>query len=150
VPRKAQQHPQAGITPAQRRLVQAARRQLNLDAGAYRALLMRVAGVTSSTELDQGGLTRLILELERAGFNNTSRGKPFGERPGFATGAQIALIKKLWGEYVGEAGSETGLSTWLRRTCHCDHLRFLGVDEARGAIEGLKVMVARRRGGFAA
>lgn len=133
-----------GITPAQRRLVQAAKRQLGLDDDAYRALLERVACVRSSSDLDQAGFTLLVLELERLGFNNTSRGKPFGNRPGFATGPQVALITKLAGAYFGE-GSDKALNTWLRRTYHVDHLRFLGFDQARGAIEGLKAMAARRQ-----
>jgi hypothetical protein len=135
----------AGITAAQRRMVQAARRQLDLDDATWRALLERVAGVRSSSDLDQATFTALVFDLERLGFNNTSRGKPFGERPGFATGAQLALIKRLWGEYIAQPGGETGLSTWLRRTYHIDHLRWLGFDQARGAIEGLKAMVNRRK-----
>ena len=131
-----------GITHAQRKMLFAARKKLGIDDAAWRALLERAACVTSSTELDQTGFDVLIRKLERLGFRNTSRDKPFGARPGFATPPQVALINRLaaelWGEHADKA-----LRTWLRRFFSVDHLRFLGFDEARGVIEGLKAQLER-------
>jgi hypothetical protein len=44
----------------------------------------------------------------------------------------------LWGPHADQA-----LRTWLSRFFQVDHLRFLGFDEASGAIEGLKAQLKR-------
>lgn len=138
---------QTGITQAQRRMLFVARRQLGMDDDPmWRSLIERVAGVRSSTELDQAGFDLVIRQLEAAGFKNTSRDKPFGSRPGFATGPQVALITRLAAEIWG-ADSAKALSTWLRRFHRVDHLRFVGFAQARAVIEGLKTILARKQKG---
>jgi hypothetical protein len=121
----------------------AAQRKLGIDDAAWRALLERTAAVASSTELDQAGFDVLIRELERLGFKNTARDKPFGARPGFATPPQVVLINRLAAELWGDEHSDQSLRTWLRRFHHVDHARFVAFVRARGVIEGLKAQLAR-------
>ncbi|MDF3931377.1 gp16 family protein [Pseudomonas citronellolis] len=51
-----------------RQLIQIARRQLGMDDDTYRAMLGRVAGVTSSTKLTPRQVGLVLAELERLGW----------------------------------------------------------------------------------
>jgi hypothetical protein len=134
------------ITRAQIAVIKVAVGQIGLEDQDYRALLNRVAGVASSRDLDQRGFSAVMDELARLGFRSTSQRKPFASRsrPGFATNAQVATIRKLWLEWAGAGAGFSGLETWIERTFGVSSLRFLTLDAAPGAIAALRSMVARR------
>ncbi len=56
------------ITPAQLRLIHAAKRQLAMDESTYRGTLYDQAGVRSSKDLDQEGVGKMLKYFERLGF----------------------------------------------------------------------------------
>ncbi|OWL84606.1 gp16 family protein [Halopseudomonas aestusnigri] len=68
------------ISRANTAKIHIARQQLNLDDTAYRALLARVAGVRSSTELGPRQVGAVLREFERLGFkprlSSKAKGKP--------------------------------------------------------------------------
>lgn len=125
-------------------LIHVARNQLGLTDEDYRAILMKVAGVSSSTDLDGAGFDAVMAYFQRLGFTSTRKRETFGERPGMATSAQVALIRKLWGEFTGGEGTEAALGKWLERTFQVSALRFLPAGSAHKAIGALKTMTSRR------
>ena len=63
-----------------------------------------------------------------------------------ATPAQVTLIRKLWDEYTGGAGTDLTLGKWLARTFKTSALRFVTREEGQKAITALKAMKARKKG----
>ncbi|CAI9120424.1 regulatory protein GemA [Brytella acorum] len=138
MPRKAKP-----LAPAKVRLVQVARKRLDLDEDTYRLVLMRTAGVASARDLSSDGFRRVMDEFGRLGFQSDSNRRNFGDRPGFATTGQVAAIRRQWHLYSEGTGTEAQLGKWLERTFKVSALRFLPEDEARKALIALKQMVAR-------
>jgi hypothetical protein len=88
------------ISNAQKTLLHVAVSKLNLDDDTYRALLNAEAGVTSSKDLDNAGMNRVLKRLEQLGFKNTAH-RPLRRRPNagaLRTDEQTALIAKLYGD----------------------------------------------------
>ena len=132
------------IRPRQTRLLHVARRQLALPDDAYRSILVNLAGVTSSTELDQAGFDTVLAYFEWLGFKPVlPRGPNYGARPGMATFTQMELIRALWAEFTRGEGTAEGLNVWIERCFKVSSLRFLTLDGARKAITALKAMKAR-------
>tara|TARA_R110000787_G_scaffold62754_1_gene141725 strand:- start:26 stop:433 length:408 start_codon:yes stop_codon:yes gene_type:complete len=131
------------LTNKQKAILHVAKGKLNLSDNQYRAALVQIAGATSSTELDQAGFEALMGFFEYLGFAPlTTRGADYGDRPGMATFAQIALIRDLWAEYTNGTG-EDALNKWLLRTFKVSSLRFLKKVCAQKAITALKAMKSR-------
>lgn len=126
-------------------LIQVAKSRLGLDDDAYRALLSRAAGVTSSRELDGAGFDRVMDEFRRLGFTSDARAKGFGDRPGMATPAQIARLRRLRSEFTDGKGDDFSLGKWLLPRWGVEHLRFLSQADAHRAVGGLENMVRRRK-----
>jgi len=110
-------------------LIHVAKTKLGITEDQYRSCLVQIAGVESSKDLDRGGF-------------EAPRGAVYGDRPGFASSAQVQLIRELWFEYTG-GGQDDTLNKWLLRTFKVSSLRFLKMDQARKAITALKAMKAR-------
>ena len=136
-------------TRKQLSLIHVARQQLGLEEAAYRALLEREAGVTSSRDLDAAGFNAVVDAFARLGFRQRPRaeteGPDYGERWGFATPAQVRLLRQLWYEYTDGQGTELSLGKWLQRTYKCSALRFLENGDARKATTALKAMNKRKK-----
>ncbi|MCA3456819.1 MAG: regulatory protein GemA [Rhodobacter sp.] len=112
----------------------------------YREVLARIGGVTSSTELDQDGFNAIMAFAEYSGFRPTVSKTPrFGDRPGFATFAQLTLIRELWREVHRQRECDDDhLAAWLHKYHKVDSLRFLTMDAARKVIVTLKSWKSRR------
>jgi hypothetical protein len=132
------------ITPNQIKFLHVAKAKLKLPEEQYRSVLVELAGVTSSTELDRGGFEAVMGFFEYLGFAPlTARGPSYGHRPGMASFAQLELIRALWAEYTGGAAGEDALCKWLERSFKVSSLRFLRADCAPKVITALKAMKAR-------
>lgn len=133
------------ISKAQKTLLHVAKAKLGWDDDLYRQALVRIAGVTSSNELDKEGFEALMGFAEYCGFRPLGKGAPrYGNRPGMATFAQIELIRELWREVHGAREcDDQALSGWLRKYQKVDSLRFLTLDGARKTITALKAWKAR-------
>lgn len=133
------------ISKAQKTLLHVAKAKLGWDDELYRQALVRIAGVTSSTELDQDGFSAVMGFAEYCGFRPLGKGAPrYGNRTGMATFAQLELIRELWREIHRdrECDDET-LTGWLRKYQKVDSLRFLTLDAARKTITAFKAWKAR-------
>lgn len=125
-------------------LIHVAKTQLALTDEDYRAILLQVAGVTSSSDLDGTGFKSVLNHFERLGFSsNVKAPGGFGTRPGMASPAQVDLIRVLWKEYKGVETDDMTLGRWLERNWHVSSIRFLGYGDAQKAIGALKMMRAR-------
>lgn len=133
------------INRKQLTLIHVAKTKLNLSDEIYRTALAQVAGVTSSTELDQDGFEAMMGLFEHMGFRPTqAQGQNFGKRDGMASFAQIELIRTLWREYTHRRyEGEDQLNKWLERCFKVSSLRFLSTEAARKAITALKAMKTR-------
>lgn len=136
------------IFGAKVRLVQLARRQLNMAEEDYRALLRRAAGVASSKELTLEGFDAVMAEFHRLGFIHTKGGrKPrgaggtTGNRP---TPAQWRLLEDR-ARRVGYAGLEDPrFVAWVKPRGKVEHPRFLDREGAQRVIAALGNWIDRR------
>lgn len=129
----------------QKGLLHVAAAKLGWDDDTYRQVLVRIAGVTSSTELDQEGFSAVMGFAEYCGFKPLSGGAPrYGNRPGMATFAQLELIRELWREIHGASVcDDEALAGWMKKYQKVDSLRFLTMDGARKTITAFKAWKAR-------
>ena len=135
------------ISKAQKAILHVAKVKLGLDDDLYRQALVRIAGVTSSIELDQPGFEAVMGFFEYCGFRPLGKGAPrYGNRPGMATFAQLELIRELWREVHDTVEcDDAALMGWLRKYHKVDSLRFLTLDGARKSITALKAGSVRPR-----
>ncbi len=133
------------LSNRQKAFMHVAKSKVNLSDAQYRTALVEIAGVTSSTELDQGGFTAMMGYFEFMGFKPlTANGADYGARPGMASFAQLELIRTIWREYTRAAyDGESELNKWLFRTFKVSSLRFITKSQARRAITALKAMKSR-------
>jgi hypothetical protein len=134
-----------GISREKLSLIHVAKARLGMAEEDYRALLRDVAGVDSSSSLDDAGFERLMLRFEALGFQSNRAKRGYGRRPGMATPAQVEYIRSLWTEYTG-SDNETSLNHWLENSFGVTALRFADTEVAGDALTALKAMVARRKG----
>lgn len=138
--------PEGFMTKRHHGLLHVARQRLGMSDDDWRALLHRVAGVTSSRALTPYSFDAVLAELRRLGFASTwSRNTFGGVRPGMATPGQLALIRDLWRDFTDGAGDDVSLGRFMSGKGWPSHLRFLDGQTARKVIGALRAMLARRR-----
>ena len=132
---------------AQLALVHVAKKTLAMDDETYRAFLFATAGVRSARDLSASGFEAVMRRFEALGFVPGTPLRPalpqYGQRPGMATPAQMAVIRKGWRAWSGNDSAQT-LRAWLESKFHISDLRFCSVTTAQKAIEALKAMHARK------
>ncbi len=112
------------ISKGKTSVIHVAKAQLHMADEAYRALLARAGGVSSSAQLDEAGFVAVMAEFERLGFRNVKRHAQVSRRAGMATPEQIGKIRALWKSYSGN-DDDLRLGRWLEKHFHVSHLRFL-------------------------
>lgn len=133
------------LTRQQTAALHVAKKQLGLDDAAYRAILFGAACVTSAKDLDGFGFELVIQCFTELGWKPRMRSPFHGFRAGMASPSQLALIRALWGEYTGGAGTERGLGTWLQRQFRISDTRFITAELAPKVITALRAMAKQRR-----
>lgn len=134
-------------------IINIAKGQLRLDEDDYRALLLRVTGVTSLRAMSERQRIDVVDEMKRLGFRVKSGGKtlPPSVKP------YVRMIHALWKNCVKAGVVENGSREALRAFCK----RFVahGVDgvvvdpdllsyqQATPIIEALKKMEKRGKAG---
>ncbi|MDP2144417.1 MAG: regulatory protein GemA [Gallionella sp.] len=119
--------------------VQIARKRLDMSDADYRALLQRVAGVTSSTELTQAGFALVMDEFARLGFISTARHEAAmqdSRAPWAASYAQRSKIAAMWDAWKGQHDPQ-GLRHWLEHHHGVSDLRFCSSEKASKIIGAL-------------
>lgn len=132
------------INNRQKALLHVAKGKLGLTDNEYRSCLVHLAGVESSTDLDQEGFEAIMGFFEWRGFRPlVAEGPAYGNRPGMATFAQLELIRTLWREYTQGRAGEDELNKWLSNKFGLSSLRFVKMGMARKLITALKAMKSR-------
>ncbi len=130
------------------RMIQVAKRDLDLDDKAYRAAIGRaVKGKTSSKDCTTLQLDRVIDELKRLGFKprKSPKAPPRPEKRPLDTSAEASKARAVW-LLLAEIGavrdpSEAALNAYVRRQAGVDDLRW--VKDMTPVIEGLKAWAVR-------
>ncbi len=130
----------SAITDRQRlvRLIHVAKRDLALDDETYRAVLLRIGGKESSSDLAIAKLQMVLEHLKRSGFK--VRSNP-SKRP-LADDAQSKMARGLWLQLanmgVVRNASEEALAAFVLRMTKVAALQWLSSDQASQLIEHLK------------
>ena len=133
------------ISKRQKAILHVAKAKLGMDDETYRLVLLKVAGVTTSNDLTQDGFEAVMGFFDHCGFKPTvAAGASYGNRSGFASPAQVELIRSLWMEVHREHDLDEGaLNGWLRMFFKVSPLRFLPAATAPKVITALKVWKSR-------
>lgn len=119
--------------------VQVARRALAMTEADYRALLQRIAGVSSSKELTHAAFCQVMNEFARLGFISTARSEAAKQDSRAAQAssyAQRRKIETMWNTWKGKKDPE-GLRRWLEHHHGISHLKFCSGEKARKVIGAL-------------
>lgn len=129
----------------QRSLLAVIQKQLSWDDDLYWRVLVKVAGVTSSKDLDETGFNAVVGFADYCGFKPLKADGPnYGKREGFASPAQVDLIRALWIEaHHGAALDEDALNGWLLKYWKVSALRFVKQDLAPRIITAMKSWKSR-------
>lgn len=133
--------PNLPITPQQIKLLQVARRSLNLSEGEYRSSLMTYGGVESAKELTQKGFEKVIRFFETCGFKTQlrPRRKEYPDSP-----PSTAQNKKILEMAKGIGWDMKRLQGFCKK--QFKSLWANNREEAQKLIEALKGMEARGYG----
>lgn len=130
------------------KLIQVAKRALGMSEEDYRALLLRVGSVKSSSELTLEGFNAVMVEFSRLGFTSTqTKRKPKGAggaAPNRPTPAQWRLIEDR-AKRVGYDGiDDPRFIAWVKPRGKVEHPRFLDMNGAQRVIGALGNWIARK------
>lgn len=145
------------IQKQQIRLIHTLKGKLGWEDDFYRAVLLDVFGVESSTALSHKEAAGMIRALEDRAIamgvwtarSQVEKYKQLKGREGFATPAQLTLIEGLWKKVsrVDEEDRAKALRSFLQRQTGVSDLRFLKQDEASKFIVALKAMLRQAKDG---
>lgn len=129
--------------------IHVARRQLALDEDCYRALLNRVTGKSSCSDMTDGQLGLVLDEFKRLGWKGVHRPKKSGERK-MAKDPQAKKIRAMWLQLrdmgVIQNSSEEALTAYVKRITGVEDLQWLHESDANKVINSLRSWI-RRVGG---
>ncbi len=137
------------------RLIHVAKRDLQLDDDTYRAILQRVAGKESSSDLNVSELEKVLEHMKRSGFKVRSKGKAprtakqakaKPSRP-LAQDAESRKVRALWLFLhqldVVKNPSEEALAAYVKRIAGVDALQWINGEQAERLIETMKKWAMR-------
>lgn len=132
------------LTIKQKRLLGVARKQLHLSDDEYRTILRNHGGVESSRDLNTDKLDAVLRAMKSMGFVQTHSNRQFGERHGFASPAQVGLIRNLWAIYTDGEGTDRTLGRFLDKKFGISDIAFLDYPTAPRVITALRAMASRK------
>lgn len=129
-------------------LIHTAKRALKMNDEDYRALLLRAAGVNSSSDLTLKGFDAVMTEFNRLGFASTkTKRKPKGAggaAPNRPTPSQWRLIEDR-AKRVGYDGlDDPRFIAWVKPRAKVEHPRFLDMEGAQRIIGALGNWIERK------
>lgn len=123
--------------------IKIAQKSAQLGDDDYRAMLKRVAGVTSSTLLDPNGAGRVLEELDRLG----ARPRPKAARRAMASQPLARKARAIWLMLFNldelESGSEKSLNAFAKGVTGKDNMTFCDNAELGKVVEALKAWSLR-------
>ncbi len=127
-----------------------ARKQLRLDEGTYRALLKRVAGVSSAADLDARGRGAVLTELRRLTGQGAGRSRNAVPPPGGPENVReelAAMVAKV-GAILAETGRSWNYAHGLaRKMFKVDKVEWLSAEQLHRVVAALSYDQTRRRKG---
>lgn len=128
------------------RLIHVARRDLALDEETYRAMLEGVTGKTSSADMNNHELNRVLEHMKRKGFKVRPAASAAPSRA-LAQFPQALKIRALW-RFLHQLGavrnpSEAALAAYVKRLTGVDALQWITGEQAARIIETLKKWAER-------
>lgn len=132
------------INTQQSKLIHLAKRRVGVSDPDYRAMLQRVAGVTSSSNLDEAGFTAVMDEFKRLGFKTVDSAPQYGERDGMASPAQINYLRSLFRQYAGNE-DDRRLERFLEKHFKVSSLRFLDAATVPKVVATFRRMAEYRK-----
>jgi phage gp16-like protein len=143
--------PQPSANNRQRliRLIHVAKRDLQMDDGSYRAVLLRIGKKASSSDLTIPELEKVLEHLKRSGFKVRSKSKQAQEKPSrpLAQDSESKKIRALW-LFLHQLGavknpSEEALAAYIKRIAGVDALQWISGAQAERLIESMKKWAMR-------
>lgn len=126
------------------RLIQIAKRQLNMDEDVYRGLLQEIGGVDSSTKLDAAGRGRLLDRFDRLGFVSTARAKRAAKGSMAAAPDRAALLGKIDALLLSQGRDRSYIEPGMvKRICKVDSLNFCTPEQLRRLVAALNYDAGR-------
>jgi phage gp16-like protein len=128
------------------RLIQIAKRELNMDDETYRSILMEIGNKSSSTKMSISNLEKVLEHMKICGFKVVPKSKKTGNLR-MANDDQSKMIRGLWLE-LHQLGavknpSEYSLTRYVKRITGNDLLQWTTVDQKSKVIETLKKWLDR-------
>lgn len=125
--------------------VHVARKQLDMDEAAYRGLLQRATGKTSTRDCAPAELERVLAEFKRLGWKPATNPAASGRRP--SEKPHVRKIFALWGSLAGTGaikdGSRAALVAFIERQTSVSHPDWLTAAQANSVTEALKAIQQR-------
>lgn len=110
---------------AEIKLIQIAKRQLNMEDDVYRQLLQQYGGVASSTELDARARSRLLDHFAKLGFVSQARKKRAAKGAMNVAADKQALLGKIDALLLSQGRDRRYIEPGMvRRICKVDGLAF--------------------------
>lgn len=121
------------------RLIQIAKRQLNMDDDVYRGLLQEIGGVDSSTKLDAAGRGRLLDRFARLGFVSTARKKRAAKGAMNVAPDRARLLGKIDALLLSQGRDRHYIEPGMvQRICKVDSLAFCNPEQLMKLVAALQ------------
>lgn len=125
--------------------IKIAQKQLHMDDDTYRALLHRLTGKSSATDLSVTEQHKVLAEMERLGFKPS---KPKGKQYTKPHSRKLIMCwRDLWRAKKVENGGNSAMEAWVKRMTGKPSPDWLTPSEANKLIENLKQWLNRPTGG---
>ena len=129
-------------TPREIKLIKTAQGALGMDDATYRAMLQRVAGVTSCKNLTPLGVAKVLRELNRLGF--AVEQKPFVAARANVPLSRSAMMKKIRA-LLADAGREMPYADGMaNRMFEIERVEWLADDQLNKLVAALAIDKKRR------
>lgn len=121
--------------------VHIARKELGLDEGTYREVLVRVTGRDSSAGCTDAQIEAVLMEFKRLGWAPKQTRRPLSGKP------HVRKVWALWGELKPHLrdGSPKALRSFVMRMTGVADPEWLTGEQATVVTEGLKAWLAREQ-----
>ncbi len=122
-----------------------AKKEMAVEDGSYRALLLRVTGKDSTKTMSQPELEAVVEEFKRLGFKPKNPRKAGARK--MADNPQARMIRAIWLDLRDmnalTDSSERALAKFCERTCGKSDLHFLSPKDANQVINALRGWLER-------
>lgn len=126
--------------------IKAAQKALGLDDGTYRALLQRVTGKSSSTQMTPAERNEVLAEFARLGFKRAAaseRGNRFPGRP--ANVREVPMLRKVEALLADNKRPWSYAHRIAKKMFHVNRVEWLNAHQLHGLVAALQADANRRR-----